>query len=61
MIEIAPDIEEVETIKSQKKPSKRLLTLSRGTPEETISFADHQRARIAYYDAIFYNVVCVKG
>ncbi|XP_066948596.1 zinc finger MYM-type protein 1-like [Macrobrachium rosenbergii] len=51
-IEIAPDIEEVETKKRQKKPSKRLQALSGETSEELISFTDHQRARIAYYDAL---------
>ncbi|XP_064079475.1 zinc finger MYM-type protein 1-like [Macrobrachium nipponense] len=52
MIEIASDIEEIETKKRQKKPSKRLQALSVVTPEEPISFTDHQRARISYYDAL---------
>ncbi|XP_064090789.1 zinc finger MYM-type protein 1-like [Macrobrachium nipponense] len=52
MIEIAPDIEEVETKKRQKKPSKRLQALSGETPEEPISFTGHQRARISYYNAL---------
>ncbi|XP_066969198.1 zinc finger MYM-type protein 1-like [Macrobrachium rosenbergii] len=52
MKEIEPYIEELETKKRQKKPSKRLQALSGETPEEPISFTDHQRARIAYYDAL---------
>ncbi|XP_066940948.1 zinc finger MYM-type protein 1-like [Macrobrachium rosenbergii] len=46
MIDIAPDIEEVGTKKRQKKPSKRLQAFSGETPEEPISFTDHQRARM---------------